>query len=315
VHLVVLVASSCDRREHTSDKEFTLSGTSFEGCSSSYDGAAISVYAKSAKVLIVRCTFVKCVRTGSRIEGYIGGGISSFSAQFEVSFCSFSSCSAAYYGACSSVGLSGNGLLACTDDSSVGSTGYGAVWWLSGETPSAGALTFSRSNVSESVVTVWGAVLSTEKGIGLQLEFCEIRSNTGQGVILFDEVTVSSIRCLSVRSNTCRGYEYWRGMFSRHSAADMKPIRDSVIAENSIDYLVGGSGTFTFQNCYFDIFSHSGYGADFVTLECIATNCRGVVPTCVPATETPRESPFPSRSHSPSPTHIAPPQHRLGVRL
>jgi hypothetical protein len=124
----------------------------------------------------------------------------------------------------------------------------------------------------------------------VEFEFCEVRSNSGPGCFLFIGAAPSVIRCLSVRSNICRGSGSWSGLFHRTSGASLPPIRDSVIADNAVDFLVGGSGTLTFENCVFDNFSQAVSGAVFVTSGCIATAFPGVLATCV---TTPPASPSP----------------------
>jgi hypothetical protein len=102
-------------------------------------------------------------------------------------------------------------------------------------------LALDRSNVADHSVTKLASG-------GYYVEFCAFDSNTGTTTLQFQYLEEAEIRCIAVRSNECMSTNQWSGLFDASEANFA--IRDGLITNNIVTYLVGTSG-FTFIHCYF----------------------------------------------------------------
>jgi hypothetical protein len=119
-----------------------------------------------------------------------------------------------------------------------------------------GALALDRSNLTDNFVMEWAFAGFFSFLIHLNFEYCVIESNHGTNGLLFEKIEKTSIRCLAIRSSRCVGTSSHIGLFaiSRWLGSNESiTILDSVIVDNSVDYLVGSSG-FILINCHFDAF-------------------------------------------------------------
>jgi hypothetical protein len=84
------------------------------------------------------------------------------------------------------------------------------------------------------------------------------------------------------------------GLFYRDSSANLgEGIVNSVIVENTVDYMVGGSSTLSFVNCQFDTLSFTVSGVVIETVDCFLTSSAALLPPCVASVTT-----LPTRSQA-----------------
>jgi hypothetical protein len=172
--------------------------------------------------------------------------------------------------------------------------GYGNTWvLLTGS--SSQTCQFDRGNVTGCHSASWACGLTFNPTHNTIFEFCEIQSNNGTNCILFYGGTVSSIRCLSVRSNVCTGSAAYGGLFWANVPVT---VADSLITGNTYGYFLDGgasTATMTFANCHFDSFTFPTTGGGWVTTADCLTDAASVsfIPTCVtqPRTRTVTVSP------------------------
>jgi hypothetical protein len=130
---------------------------------------------------------------------------------------------------------------------------------------------FDRGNITRCKADKHGSAICLYLCYKISFEFCEIHANTGPGCILINGGSISSIRCLSVRSNLCTGTDSYRGLFYTDTPIT---IRDSIISGNNVTYVANGGSTITFANCHLDSFilDTTGHGAS--TLGVTILSCR-----------------------------------------
>jgi hypothetical protein len=100
----------------------------------------------------------------------------------------------------------------------------------------------------------------------IAIELCHAHANTGRNCFFFSYPGLSSIRCVSLRSNNCSVSGWYPGLFW---TTDPLTVEDSVIAENTGTYLTGES-VVTFTRCHFDTFEYSADGGSAIpTVDCV----------------------------------------------
>jgi hypothetical protein len=114
---------------------------------------------------------------------------------------------------------------------------------------------FDHGNITGCKTVNWGCGLLFDHVYNAVFEFCEIQFNNGTNCILISAGNVSSIRCMSLRSNVCTGQADAIGLF--YANVPMT-VRDSVITGNTYTYFVHAISRLTFVNCHLDSFTLAG---------------------------------------------------------
>jgi hypothetical protein len=255
--LPTLSLSDCPRISQILGKgEAEVRGVLFHGCSSFSFGGAIYISNQALYPTIVDCLFEDCYSSN-------GGGVY-ISAAVILLLCDFfASCRSQADFSCGYIDLTGPASVTCSETTSTWAfTDSASTWGVFTDSESL-KCQFDRGNITGCKTVMSGCGL-TFQARNLVCEFYEIRSNTGTNCILLrlslSEGTVSSIRCLSIRSNVCTGSGSYIGLFSLDVAVT---VRDSLIAGNTCDYFVhsetSASGM-TFASCHFDSFAFSTTG-------------------------------------------------------
>jgi hypothetical protein len=241
-----------------------IQNTTFDGCSSSNSGGALFIQSDSLQPMISGCFFLNCSVTGGSIKG---GGLSIVAGDTIILSCTFSGCRSA--DSCSSgrVQTSQGSSLTCSELTITdASANVGDNWLMWGESSSP-KCQFDHGNVTACETVGWGCGITFNSGGNIALEFSEFRLNGGTNCIVVMGGTVSSIRCLSVRSNRCTTPSEWNGIFG---AAVSMTVSDSALTGNTYDCFLFGAGTVTFANCYLDTFTlPTTSGGGFVTTGCL----------------------------------------------
>jgi hypothetical protein len=194
--LAALSLSDCSQVfRATGIGKIEISGVTFQVCTAASFGGAIEIRRNVLDVTVVGCTFVYCYVTTTSLRVYI--------VAHDVLFfcCSVVDCRCAGYQRSGYV--SGNSFF-FSETITTRSVAVKEQNWA--VTSSSTLKNQFPVFTSASRDAPWyGSGVHFSIARNLVFEFCEIRENTGQNCIYFGTITESSIRCLSLRSNSCQG--------------------------------------------------------------------------------------------------------------
>jgi hypothetical protein len=251
-----------------------ITGETFDGCTSaSQDGGAIFINSASLNPTIGDSVFLNC----SAETGFDGGGFSIIAGTSLVFRCFFGNCRSGMSEPCGWVDSSGLSSLACSETTAIGAiAGFGNTW---GFHTASSILTaqFDHGNITGCKAVNWGCGLLFNFVYNAVFEFCEIQFNNGTNCIDISRGSVSSIRCLSLRSNVCTGMSDRMGLVYADAPIT---VRDSVLAGNTYTYFVHTTSRITFANCYLDSFTLATTGSPITTADCLTGQADARVPGC-----------------------------------
>jgi hypothetical protein len=312
--LASLIVCDCSQRSFTGTEAVELVNETFDGCQSASDGGAIFVDASSTAVTLVGCIFLNCstpptsdsdggavyISSSSIVASIIacvfvecfvrdhGAGLYLIAGAAEIARCLFSGCRTTEGSGPSAWSeISGSGALLCSDNACTLASAWGNSWAIL-SSASCPLTQFVRANVTACRLEEHGCGVAFSTANNTVFEFVEIRENSGTNCIIFMGGSVSSFRCLSMRSNNCsraspKNPDLSQSVFFISVSFT---IADSLFAGNTAPNFIITAATVQFKNCHFDDFvlPVSGGGA-LATIDCMTGGAAmRVAPACATRT-------------------------------